>query len=85
MKNRPVDPAYFDLFGASLYTGGALSVRSLRRLISQPGGLPYIRAGRGKIILKRSDLDNYLEAHRHEPADLDTLAAKTVLEFRRSG
>ena len=77
---KPIEPQYFDLSGASAYTGGGLSVRKLRRLISEPGGLPYIRAGRGKILIKRADLDAWLEARRHEPVDLDAIAAKAIEE-----
>jgi hypothetical protein len=84
MKNRPVDPAYFDLFGASLYTGGALSVRSLRRLISRPDGLPHYRIGQGKILVKKSELDAFLEAHKQTPANLDAMADQAVREFRGS-
>jgi excisionase family DNA binding protein len=73
-------PSYFDLKGASAYTGGGLSVRILRRIISEPGGLPYIRAGRGKILIKRTDLDAWLEARRHEPIDLDEIAARAIWE-----
>ena len=80
-----ITPAYFDLSGASAYCGGALSVRSLRRLICEPGGLPYIRVGRGKIMVKRADLDAYLEAHRHEPMDLDALADLAIRELRAAG
>jgi hypothetical protein len=84
MKSKPVEPAFFDLCGASLYTGGALSVRSLRRLISRPDGLPHYRIDQGKIMLKRADLDAFLESHRQEPQNLDALAEKTVREFRGS-
>jgi excisionase family DNA binding protein len=73
-------PAYFDLRGASQYTGGGLSVRTLRRLIGEPGGLPYIRAGKGKILIARTDLDEWLEARRHEPVDLDAIAARAIKE-----
>jgi excisionase family DNA binding protein len=78
---RPIEPAYFDLPGASSYTGGGLSVRTLRRLISQPGGLPHIRAGRGKILIKRADLDDWLEARRRKPVNLDALARKALKEL----
>jgi excisionase family DNA binding protein len=77
-----VEPAYFDLAGAAAYTGGALGVRTLRRLIARPGGLPYHQAGRGKSLIKKSDLDNYLERFRHEPLDLDALADQAVAELK---
>jgi excisionase family DNA binding protein len=86
MKSFPpkIEPAYFDLAGAQAYTGGALSVRTLRRLIAQPGGLPYHQVGRGKIIIRKSDLDAYLDRCRHEPVDLDALADQAVAELQGS-
>jgi excisionase family DNA binding protein len=81
MKQSTVEPAFFDLTGASAYTGGGLSIRTLRRLISEPGGLPYYQAQRSKILIKRADLDAYLEARRREPQDLDKLAAAAVAEM----
>jgi len=76
-----IEPAYFDLAGAAAYTGGALGVRTLRRLIAQPGGLPYHQAGRGKIIIKKSDLDGYLERCRHEPLSLDAIADQAIKDL----
>jgi excisionase family DNA binding protein len=76
-----VEPAYFDLAGASAYLGGAWEVRTLRRLIAQPGGLPHYRVGRGKLLIKRADLDRFLEAHRREPMDLDRIADEAVAEM----
>ncbi len=82
-KSSPkIEPAYFDLAGAAAYTGRALSVRTLRRLIGLPGGLPYIQVGRGKIMVKRADLDAFLEAHRHKPMDLDAIANEALKELR---
>lgn len=78
---REIEPAFFDLQGASQYIGGALSVRSLRRLISEPGGLPFYRVNRGKIMVKKADLDAYFEARRHEPVDLDKLADEAIAEM----
>jgi excisionase family DNA binding protein len=75
-----IQPAYFSLAGASAYLGGALSARTLRRLIAEPGGLPHIRAVRGKILIKRTDLDEWLEARRREPLDLDQIAARAIKE-----
>jgi hypothetical protein len=77
-----ITPEFFDLQGASAYTGGALSIRTLRRLISRPGGLAFYRINRGKIMLKRSDLDGYLERYRKEPLDLDALADMAIRELR---
>jgi hypothetical protein len=76
-----ITPEYFDLQGASQYTGGALSIRTLRRLISRPGGLPYYRIGKGKIMVRRTDLETYLKDHRHDPMDLNALADQAVREL----
>lgn len=78
---QPVQPEYFDLAGIEAYTGGAISVRTARRLIARPGGLPFIRIGRGKLMVKRSDLDSFLEAHRQMPVDLDALAAEAIRDL----
>jgi excisionase family DNA binding protein len=80
-KNPKIEAAFFDLAGASAYLGGALSVRTLRRLISEPGGLPFYQAQRSKILIKRADLDAWLEARRREPQDLDKLAAEALAEM----
>jgi hypothetical protein len=84
MKSSPkIEAAYFDLAGASAYLGGALSVKRLRVLISQAGGIPSIRAGRGKILISRADLDAWLQARRRVPQDLDKLAAEAVAELQK--
>jgi excisionase family DNA binding protein len=84
-SSRPIDPAFFDLAGASTYTGGGLSIRTLRRLIAQPGGLPHHRIGRGKLLIKKADLDAFLAEHRQEPVDLDRIANEAIAELRGAG
>jgi hypothetical protein len=83
--SNKIEAAFFDLAGASRYLGGALGVRSLRRLIAKPGGLPHYRLGRGKLMIRRADLDALLERHRHEPLDLDALVDKVVEKFGPGG
>jgi excisionase family DNA binding protein len=70
---RPMEPAFLDLAGASAYLGRAWSVRTLRRIIGT-GELPFYRRGRGKILLKKADLDHFLAQHRQEAIDLDAIA-----------
>ncbi len=84
MKFSPkIEPAFFDLAGASAYLGGAVSVRHLRRLISQPGGLPFHRIGsRGKLMIARADLDAFLAANRYEPMDLAVIADQALKELQ---
>jgi excisionase family DNA binding protein len=83
MKPHEVKVAYFDLSGASAYTGGALSVRTLRRLISQ-GKLPAFRPGGpgGKLLVRRRDLEALIEGSQQANPDLDRLAAEAVAEMR---
>ena len=51
---------YFDLKGLSAYS--AVSVGSLRDYLKS-GGLPFFKL-RGKILIKRSEFDAWLEAYR---------------------
>jgi hypothetical protein len=80
----------------SQYSG--LSVRSLRAYLSDPGRpLPHYRmkephviptrGGKprtvtGKILVRRSDFDRWMEAFRHTPA-LDRIVNDVVSEIRR--
>jgi hypothetical protein len=75
-----IEPAYFDLKGLHAYTGGAISVRKLRDLLKQPGGLPHFRI-RGKILVAKADFDLWLQRFRKEPISLDVLVDKILSEF----
>jgi len=75
-----IKPEYLDLAAASAYT--SLSVRSLRRLISAPGGLPHYRVrGCGKILVRRRDLEAFMEQFRREALSLDEMADALVKEL----
>jgi len=52
---------------------------------SQPGGLPHHRIGRGKLLIKKADLDAFLAKHRQVPVDLDRIADEALAELRRAG
>jgi len=82
MKPHAIEAAFFDLAGASAYTGGAISVRTLRRLISQ-GKLPAFRPGGpgGKLLVRRQDLVDLIEGSPVH-LDLDRIAAEAVAELR---
>lgn len=82
-SSRPIkiEPALFDLAGASAYLGGALSVRHLRRLIARPGGLPHYRIGKGKVMIRVTDLETFLAIYRQEPMDLDRIADEALAEM----
>jgi hypothetical protein len=75
MDIKPIttEAANLDLSGASAYTSGALSVRSLRRLIAT-GRLPAFRPGGpgGKLLIRRQDLVALIEGSPAHP-DLNRL------------
>jgi hypothetical protein len=79
-KEFSIDPAYFDLKGLQAYTGGAISVRKLRDLIKQPGGLPHFRVG-GKILVAKADFDLWVQRFRQEPVNLDALVDEILADF----
>lgn len=77
---EPIAPAYFDLKGASEYLGKGLSVKRLRKALTEPGGLPHYRIG-GKILVSKDDLDLWLSSFRREPVSLDSLGEKILADF----
>jgi excisionase family DNA binding protein len=77
----PVEPGYLDLKAASIYS--SLSVRTLRRALAEPGGLPCYRPG-GKILLSKDDIDDYLRRFRHEPLSLDNLVEEVLADFNKA-
>ena len=94
--NWDPDP-WLGLGALSKYSG--LSVRSIRAYLADPARpLPHYRmkeprvidtkAGKrrtvsGKILVRRSDFDRWMEAFRHAPPDLDRLVDEVVAEFRQ--
>ncbi|MFI5342040.1 MAG: helix-turn-helix domain-containing protein [Candidatus Methylomirabilales bacterium] len=75
----PLDP-YMDLKALSQYS--SISVRKLRDLLKEPlRPLPCYRVD-GKILVRRSDFDRWMEAYRYTP-DLTKLVDEVVAEFRR--
>ncbi len=93
--NLDLDP-WLSLEALSEYSG--LSVRSLRAYLTDPHNpLPHFRmrephiiamaSGKrrtvsGKILVRRSDFDRWMQAFRYTP-DLDKLVDEVVAEFRR--
>jgi len=66
--NIPPQPAYLDLRGLAYYS--SLSIRTLRRILQNPGGPPYIRL-RGKLLVKREGWDQWLEDHKDQAQSLE--------------
>jgi len=62
---------YFDLNGLSVYS--ALGVSTLRGHIRQ-GSLPYFKVN-GKILIRRSEFDTWIEGYRkNKKQDIEALA-----------
>ena len=90
-----LDP-WLSLEALSRYSG--LSVRSLRAYLADPGRpLPHfrmkaphvittkpgaLRTVTGKILVRRSDFDRWMEAFKHTP-DVDRIVDEVVSEIRR--
>jgi excisionase family DNA binding protein len=77
-----IEASFFDLAGASAYLGGAWGVRTLRRMIAA-GHLPFYRVGRSKVMLRKVDLDGFLEEHRQRTVDLDAVVDQALAEMGR--
>ena len=67
--------AYLDLKRLSKYS--SLSVRTLRGHL---GEIPYYRVG-GKLLVKKSDFDNFIEQHK-VVNNLDEIVEDIVNEIR---
>lgn len=63
-----VQPEWLDLKAAQAYA--CVSERTIREWIHLPvNPLPASQAGGGKILIKRSRFDAWLEAHPYQPID----------------
>ncbi len=73
-----LDP-YLSLKALSAYAG--LSIRTLRMALTDPvHPLPHFRPGGGKVLVRRSDFDQWMSKFRREGSDLDTLVSQIVKE-----
>jgi len=77
-----VEPEYLDLKTLSRYS--CLSVRTLRVILARPGGPPHYRPG-GKVLIRKSDWDTWLERFKTAPVDLDALVADVMAEINGKG
>ncbi len=72
---------YMDLKALSRYSG--LSVRTLRQYLKDTvHPLPSFRPG-GKILIRRSDFDQWMTRFRQDGSDLDRLASEVLEELQR--
>ena len=66
--SRTVQPEWLDLKAIEDYA--CVSERTIREWIHRPvNPLQASQAGGGKILIKRSHLDAWLEAHPYQPID----------------
>jgi hypothetical protein len=75
---QAIEPEYLDLRALSNYS--CLSVRTLRGILSQPGGPPHYRPG-GKVLIKKSDWNSWMAQYRQKPQDLDALVDKIMADL----
>jgi excisionase family DNA binding protein len=76
--NKAVEQQYLTKAQAQVYTG--LSARTLD-YSRERGELPFIKFGK-RVLLKKTDLDAWLDRHR-AGADLDKIVAEVVAEVAR--
>jgi excisionase family DNA binding protein len=72
---------YFDLKGLSVYS--ALGVSTLRDYI-RAGKLPAYKV-RGKVLIRKSEFDRWMEAHRvSREMDISRIASEAVASLKRN-
>lgn len=70
--------SYLDLPRLAVYA--SLGVSTIREYI-RSGGLPAFKL-KGKIVVRRSEFDRWMEGHRFDPArDLDSIADEVLKEL----
>ncbi|MBN1228074.1 MAG: helix-turn-helix domain-containing protein [Deltaproteobacteria bacterium] len=71
---------YFDLRGLSVYS--ALEVSTLRDYI-RAGKLPAFKA-KGKVLIRKSEFDKWIEAHRiNRKIDIARIANEALTSLKR--
>jgi len=69
-----LDP-YLSLKALSAYAG--LSIRTLRMALTDPvPPLPHYRPGGGKVLIRRSDFDQWMTRFRQDGSDLERLVSE---------
>lgn len=83
---RIAQPEWMDLKAIQAYA--CVSERTVREWIHLPvNPLRASQAGGGKILVKRSHLDAWLEAHPYQPIDsinVDQVADEIIDQFRKA-
>jgi hypothetical protein len=74
-NSSAIEAKYLDLRALSVYT--SLSVSTWREILKRPGA-PNVYRLPEKILLKKSDVDKWLEQYRQDPIDLDEIVAKIL-------
>ena len=78
MDNIQFADCYLDLNSLSVYS--SLSISTLRSYISQ--GLPSFQT-RGKILVKRSEFDRWMEKFKVKDIDVGALADEAIKGLKR--
>lgn len=80
---RPVEAGYLSLRSLSKYSD--MSVRTLRKLLTDPTHpLPHLRLP-GKVLVKRADFDAWMEHFRIENEDTVSPVVESIVEGLRHG
>jgi len=79
MSDTVLENPYLDLKKLSEYS--CLSQNTLRDHIKH-GGLPAYKVG-GKILVKKSEFDDWVEDQRLEVEDLDSIAEEAIESLQR--
>ncbi len=83
---RVVLPEWMDLKAAQAYA--CVSDRTFREWIHLPvNPLPASQTGSGKILIKRSRLDSWLDAHPYQSInsiDVDQITDEIIDQFRKA-
>ena len=79
MKPSSQEPAYFDLQALAAYT--SISVRAWRDYLKRPDAPPVYRVV-GKLLVKKTDVDTFIERFREAPGqDLGAIVAGVMEGF----
>jgi excisionase family DNA binding protein len=82
MISKPPIQEWLDLKALVQYA--CLSDRTLRELIHRPvNPLPAVRVG-GKILVRRSTFDHWLEGHQLKPVDVGYIVEELVAGVTRN-